>query len=63
MVCRAHGIEHRLTKPYHPRINGQVERMIRTLKETTVRTYYYEIYRQFRRHLRDYLAAYISLNT
>ena len=29
LVCRAHGIEHRLTKPNHPWTNGQVERMNR----------------------------------
>src|SRR5262249_3856231 len=27
LLCRAHGIEHRLTKPNHPWTNGQVERM------------------------------------
>jgi transposase InsO family protein len=30
-VCQEHGIEHRLTKPNHPWINGQVERMNRTI--------------------------------
>jgi transposase InsO family protein len=29
MICEANGIEHRLTKPNHPRTNGQVERMIK----------------------------------
>ena len=33
MLCAANSIEHRLTKPNHPRTNGQVERMNRTLKE------------------------------
>src|SRR3712207_3652384 len=34
-VCREHGIEHRLTKPYHPWTNGQAERMNRTVKDAT----------------------------
>jgi hypothetical protein len=57
-ICRANGIEHRLTKPNHPWTNGQVERMNRTLKEATVNRYYYETHDQLRAHLADFLAAY-----
>lgn len=39
-VCARHDIDHRLTKPNHPWINGQVERKNRTIKEATLRTYH-----------------------
>lgn len=35
LACARDGIDHRLTKPYHPWTNGQIERMNRTLKEAT----------------------------
>jgi transposase InsO family protein len=54
-ACRRHGIEHRLTKPNHPWTNGQVERMNRTIKEATVRTYHYD---QLQKHLSAFLNAY-----
>jgi len=38
--------------------NGQVERMNRTLKEATVKRYYYETHDQLRRHLDDFVKAY-----
>jgi transposase InsO family protein len=38
VACARYDIDHRLTKPNHPWTNGQVERMNRTIKETTVRT-------------------------
>ena len=57
-ICRANGIEHRLTKPNHPWTNGQVERMNRTIKEATVKRYHYESHDQLRRHLADFVAAY-----
>ena len=37
MICAANEIEHRQTKPNHPRTNGQVERMHHTLKDATVK--------------------------
>ena len=57
-VCGEHGIEHRLTKPNHPWTNGQVERMNRTIKEATVKRYYYENHDQLRSHLADFVTAY-----
>jgi transposase InsO family protein len=57
-ACEQHGIEHRLTKPGHPWTNGQVERMNRTLKEATVKRYYYENHQQLKEHLYNFLNAY-----
>ena len=57
-ICDAHGIEHRLTKLYHPWTNGQVERMHRTLKEQTVYRYFYQSHSQLRRHLEAFILAY-----
>jgi len=57
-TCWSHGIEHRLTKPNHPWTNGQVERMNRTLKEATVRRYYYQTHRQLEHHLAAFLDGY-----
>ncbi len=58
LACARLDIEHRLTKPKHPWINGQVERMNRTLKEATVKRYHYDNHDQLRRHLCDFVAAY-----
>jgi transposase InsO family protein len=57
-ACALAGIDHRLTKPKHPWTNGQVERMNRTIKEATVRRFYYENHDQLRSHLADFVAAY-----
>ena len=57
-ACEQHRIEHRLTKPYHPWTNGQVERLNRTIKEATVRRYYYDTHEQLRIHLQLFLDAY-----
>ena len=58
LACAQNDIDHRLTKPRHPWTNGQVERMNRTLKDATVRRYYYDTHDQLRGHLGDFLAAY-----
>ena len=58
LACAQNDIDHRLTKPNHPWTNGQVERMNRTLKEATVRRYYYESHEQLRNHLAAFVDAY-----
>jgi len=57
-VCHEHHIAHRLTKVNHPWTNGQVERMNRTLKEATVKRYYYETHAQLKSHLEAFVNAY-----
>jgi transposase InsO family protein len=57
-VCHEHGIDHWLTKTNHPWTNGQVERMNRTLKEATVKKYYYETHDHLKEHLYAFLMAY-----
>lgn len=57
-MCRLLGLEHRVTKPYHPWTNGRAERMVRTLKEATVRAFHYDGIAELRRHVADYLCAY-----
>jgi transposase InsO family protein len=56
--CAINDIDHRLTKPKHPWTNGQVERMNRTIKEATVKRFYYETHDQLRSHLADFVSAY-----
>jgi transposase InsO family protein len=51
-------IEHRLTKFKHPWTNGQVERMNRTIKDATVRRFYYDTHESLRAHLATFLDAY-----
>ena len=57
-ACARCDIDHRLTKPKHPWTNGQVERMNRTLKDATVKRYFYETHDELRTHLDDFVSAY-----
>jgi len=57
-ACEKHGIEHRCTKPRHPWTNGQVERMNRTIKDATVKKYYYQSHDELKTHLHTFLMAY-----
>lgn len=57
-VCQESDIEHRLTKVAHPWTNGQVERMNRTLKEATVKKFYYETHQHLKEHLTAFVNAY-----
>jgi hypothetical protein len=50
-ICLRHGIGHRLTQPNHPWTNGQVERMNRTIKEATVKRFFYDTHEQLKAHL------------
>ena len=59
-ACARNGIEHRTTKARHPWTNGQVERMNRTIKDATVKRYYYESHDQLSTHLADFVSAYNS---
>ncbi|MGE0239913.1 MAG: IS481 family transposase [Parvibaculaceae bacterium] len=57
-TCATNDIEHRTTKARHPWTNGQVERMNRTIKDATVKRFYYQSHDQLRSHLADFVTAY-----
>ena len=57
-ICDENKIDHRLTKVNHPWTNGQVERMNRTIKDATVKRYYYTTHQQLRQHLYAFVNAY-----
>ena len=58
VICNEHKIEHRLTKFRHPWTNGLVERMNRTIKEETVKIYFYETLDELKKHLMMWLLMY-----
>jgi transposase-like protein len=57
-LCLENNIKQKRTKPYSPQTNGQVERTNRTLKEATVKKYYYETKEVFVRHLNAFVNMY-----
>ena len=57
-VCDQHGVEHRLTKPYHPWTNGQAERMNRTIKDATVKAFHYADLQALQAHVLAFVTAY-----
>jgi transposase-like protein len=54
-VLKAYDIEHRYTKIKHPWTNGQVERFNRTIKEKTVKCFYYTSFDKLSEHLDQYV--------
>lgn len=60
-ICKFNDVEKRHTKPYHPWnpwTNGMVERMNRTIKESTIKAYEYEGLEQLREHVQAFVQSY-----
>ena len=57
-ICSENGIQHKLTKPYHPWTNGQAERMNRTIKEATIKVFHYPSLDSLRAHVLAFVTAY-----
>ena len=58
LACAQNDIDHRLTRPRHPRTDGQVERMNRMIIDGTVKRYHYDSHDQLQKQLTDLAAAY-----
>nr|WP_275286859.1 integrase core domain-containing protein [Halomonas elongata] len=58
VVCYRNDIEHRLTCPFHPWSNRQIELMNRPIKEATIRRFHYASLGELSAYLKDYLWAY-----
>jgi transposase-like protein len=56
--CSNYNIKHKLTKPYHPWTNGQVEHMNQTIKSETIKKYYYKNNLELEKHLNSFLNLY-----
>lgn len=56
-ACARNDITHRPTKPRHPWTNGSVERMNRTVKDTTVKRGHYDSHPLLHAHLADFVSA------
>lgn len=57
-VCDENGIEHRLTKPYHPWTKRQAERMNRTVKDATIKAFHYPSLDALKAHVLAFVQAY-----
>jgi transposase InsO family protein len=57
-LCEELEIEHRLIKPYTPKTNGMVERVNRTIKESTIRISKYNSVEEMREDLLKFMKHY-----
>lgn len=57
-ICKFNGVEKGHTQPYHPWTNAMVERMNRTIKESTIKAYEHEGPEQLREHVQAFVQSY-----
>ena len=58
LVCKAHQVEHRLTKPFTPKTNGMVEKANDILKKATVKQNQYTTLAELKSDLERFLVYY-----